>query len=187
MKHIRDYTSYERGFNKPLRRGEFPECCRALIRELQNIPAYQGGPLYRGTRLSRVEQISAGELKLGAILRDPAFFSCSTSKAISRSFEKDCQVLIQESFSGRSIRQWSEFAHECEVLFAPGTKFRVVKVNKPNPSFTVITVKEIPSLYYRGFSLRYLETGEVLAISPRKALRGDTLDKVCQKVDLYRD
>jgi len=142
MDQIRAYTSSEEAFNKPLRRGEFPERCKALVKELQSLPAYQGGPLYRGTRLSRVESITAGELKVGAVLRDPAFFSSSTSLEVAENFQKDALIAIERSWSGRSIEHLTTCSGEEEVLFQPGTMFKVVSVTTFGQD-TLIKVEEI--------------------------------------------
>jgi len=137
---VLQYSRYEGTFNEPLRAGEFPGCCEALVKELKSLPAYQGGPLYRGTRLSRVESI-AGTLEVGSILQDPAFFSTSACPDQAKGFMKDCMIKIVQSHSGRDISHISNHPGEEEILFLPGTQFEVVCIYD-NVQFTTIEVVE---------------------------------------------
>ena len=96
---------------------------KTLSSALSKIPATKG-PFFRSTQLPlKIEET----YKEGAIVSDPAF----TSAGLSLDKNAHDQILIH-SKTGRLISPLSARAEEGEVLFAPDTKFKVIKVG-PTP------------------------------------------------------
>jgi NAD:arginine ADP-ribosyltransferase len=126
---VRGYTSDDyRELNTALRTGDTAELSRldAYIRSatsgLNQLPAYRG-TVFRGTNLS---DEAAANYVPGATVTERAF--TSTSSELGAEFPGNTKFVIQ-SETGRDVSRLSEFADEEEVLFAPGTQFRVLGVD----------------------------------------------------------
>jgi hypothetical protein len=126
---VRGYTSDDyRELNSALRTGDAAELSRLdpYIRTatsgLNQLPAYRG-TVFRGTHLS---DEAAANYVPGATVTERAF--TSTSSELGAEFPGNTKFVIQ-SQTGRDVSQLSEFADEKEILFAPGTQFRVLGVD----------------------------------------------------------
>lgn len=126
---VRGYTSDDyRELNSALRTGDDAELSRldAYIRSatsgLNQLPAYRG-TVFRGTHLS--DEVAANYMP-GATVTERAF--TSTSSELGAEFPGNTKFVIQ-SETGRDVSGLSEFADEKEILFAPGTQFRVLGVD----------------------------------------------------------
>lgn len=90
---------------------------------LNGLPKYEG-TVYRGTDLDP-EQIS--RYKVGETITEHGFTSSSYSK--DAAYRGNTRFIIA-SKSGSQIDKFAPYAHEKEVLFKPGTKFKVLKTRK---------------------------------------------------------
>jgi len=141
---IRDYT--EDGYrilNSSLIR-PFPRLAETLrwrdriIEELALIPPYRGWA-FSGAGLSQ-EEFSEIRQVFGKNKEFPYFFSASRERAEAGNFlkrqglKKDPErVLVLfsiKSKSGRDVSNHSAFPYEKEVLFTPGTPFRVTSITR---------------------------------------------------------
>ncbi len=89
---------------------------------LAKLPDYSG-IVRRGTTLSARE---IAEYVEGSIITERAFTSASVGRA---AFGGSVHFLIH-SRHGKRIQQWSAFRGEREILFAAGTRFRVLRVTR---------------------------------------------------------
>lgn len=88
---------------------------------LAKLPAYNGD-VYRGVSVSNVRSL-AKYRQVGSIVREDAFVSCTRSPF--KAFSGNVRIYIAAR-SGRDISPWLQFPDEEEVLFEPGTRFRVL-------------------------------------------------------------
>jgi hypothetical protein len=129
--------------NKALRSGDPEELARlnAYIKAaesgLSQLSSHKG-EAFRGTNLS--PEVAA-KYKPGAIVTEDAFFS--TSADPNGAFGGNTKFFVT-SANGKYVESLSLYPSEGEVLFAPGTKFKVLAA-ETNPSTGVreIFVKEI--------------------------------------------
>jgi hypothetical protein len=129
---VRGYTSSDyRMINKALRSGNPEELARldAYIKTaesgLNQLPSHEG-QVFRGTNLKPEVAVSYSP---GEIVTERAFLSSSVSK--NSAFAGNTEFII-ESSNGKRISFLSEFPKEEEVLFSPGTRFKVLLVDE-NP------------------------------------------------------
>ena len=115
--------------NREHREGDLsPETLKstALIKAaLDKLPSFEG-TVYRG-----FEQSIKGlyDLSVGKVFCDPAFFSTSEKENVADDFgSKFHFFVIKCKKAGKSIRKYSCHRKEEEVLFPPGTKFLITKV-----------------------------------------------------------
>jgi hypothetical protein len=88
---------------------------------LEKLPQYDGVS-YRGTNLPP-DVLKAWEP--GEVVSDKAFMSSSVDRRVADSFGKEVFMRIV-GHSGVDIAPLSRFANEVEILFKPGTEFRVL-------------------------------------------------------------
>lgn len=88
---------------------------------LKKLPPFEGTS-YRGTRLPLDMR---NRLQVGDTFEDEAFLS--TSSDARAAFDGNTTFTIQGK-TGRSVESISEFSGEKEILFMPGTKFRITKI-----------------------------------------------------------
>ncbi|CAK8988059.1 Putative NAD(+)--arginine ADP-ribosyltransferase Vis (Putative mono(ADP-ribosyl)transferase) (mADPRT) (mART) (Toxin Vis) [Durusdinium trenchii] len=114
-----------------LHRAEVMPYIYVLNSALQKLPATSSGPLYRGHR----REVA---LATGSVILLPGFTSVSfdmdsavkfATQANQGRSAKRSLLVIQESFSGRSIAKLSARKNELEVLFPKDTYFEVIKVD----------------------------------------------------------
>lgn len=107
----------------------------ALIKAgLSKLPDYKGNA-YRGTQLP--PEILK-QYKKGNTVSDPAFLSAS----LVGQFPGPHRMKIK-SKTGKIISPFSENPNEVEVLFAPGTQFKVIKVKVDPGSILVFDLEEL--------------------------------------------
>jgi hypothetical protein len=143
---VRGYTSSDYDMlNKALRSSDPAELARlnAYIRAaesgLSQLPSYRGN-VFRGTNLR--PEIAARYIP-GQIVREEAFFSTSSSP--KGAFPGNTQFSVF-SRNGKPVDFLSELPHEKEVLFPPGTQFKVLSVTiDPVTGNRKIVMTEIPT------------------------------------------
>jgi hypothetical protein len=108
-------------YNTYLRNGGTAETFRPVLDEMEALPVARR-PVYRGTRLSRFN-----EWVEGSYFCDPAFLSASSDKKVAVNWKggPDACVLTIIPKQGRVLGQ-AGVEGEQEVLFPPGTRFKVV-------------------------------------------------------------
>jgi hypothetical protein len=141
---LRGYTTSDyQMLNKALRSRDPEELVRLkpyidkATAALEDMPAHKG-TVFRGVRELTPEQL--GRYKPGEVITEPAFTSAST--AAEQAFAGKVLVVI-ESETGKSVELVSRYAYEKEVLFPPGTRFRVLAVDKVENDVTRIFLKEV--------------------------------------------
>lgn len=112
-----DYAYY----NTYLRKGGKTETFRPVLEELEELPVARR-PVYRGTTLSRFN-----EWVVGSYFCDPAFISTSTDKKVAENWRlgPDACILTIIPKRGRILGKLGLDGEE-EVLFPPGTQFKIV-------------------------------------------------------------
>lgn len=92
------------------------------------LPGHQGECYLAVRNLRRQDFLPDG------VLRNPALFSACTSWATSHQFVEDTPksletptLLLIHSHTARSISRYSQFSFDGEVIFLPGTRFRVLR------------------------------------------------------------
>lgn len=128
--YTRENPAYYQEINRALRENDadalarYDDQIRATTSGLNQLPPFQG-TVYRGIRGLSPEQAAniANNYEPGSTVTERAFTSTAAGDP---AFEGRVQFVI-ESESGRDISQVSHFPDsEREVLFAPGTQFRVL-------------------------------------------------------------
>lgn len=162
---LRKYTT-DKGYvwNEALRNGGsknekeshlIQTTCKVLTNSNNNnMTQVHQGLVYRGCKA--LPPALAESLVPGATFCDPAFMSTTTSDQITREFmggssseNQDGRLLFRiESKTGVDISRVSTKKHEAEVLFLPGTLFRIRSVKKgvkrPDRGvFTEVVMEEI--------------------------------------------
>ncbi|TDD71904.1 hypothetical protein E1262_04025 [Jiangella aurantiaca] len=131
---LHHYTTIEgvEEMNAYLRRpAEVPARRRPVLRRLIDdavaglaaLPRFTG-VAYRGTSLPAAQ---LPRWRPGVVVADRGFVSASASVSVAEAFRGGGNAFI--TVVGRScadIRALSSFAHEAEVLYPPGTRFRVI-------------------------------------------------------------
>lgn len=138
-------TSRYREMNQHLRAGgdwENPKTddeylIAAAVHGLKQLPNYKG-TTYRGTNL-RPEILD--QYREGMTVQERAFTSTAADE--SSAFGGNTIMTIRAK-RGKSIGKMSEYEHEKEVLFIPGTKFKVVKRrDDPGLGKTYLELEEV--------------------------------------------
>ncbi|GMV42308.1 MAG: hypothetical protein AMXMBFR64_40240 [Myxococcales bacterium] len=140
---IRGYTSEDYWkINAALRNGDPAELAKydtyikAAEAGLAQLPSFQG-TVYRGANLpdAVLDNYVAGQT-----VTEHAF--TSTAASPSAAFTGNTKFVIQ-SKTGSDVSSLSLYKNEQEVLFSPGTKFKVLKVDvDPGTGFTTIYMTE---------------------------------------------
>jgi hypothetical protein len=105
---------------------------------LHKLPKHQG-PVARG--MGGVTPVTPQEMKqfkVGSEWVDKGFMSCS----IGKPFKGNVKMFV-ESKSGVRIDSLSQIPSEVEVLFAPGTRFRVLEVTEVAPNQYEVYLREL--------------------------------------------
>jgi hypothetical protein len=140
---IRGYT--EEGYdplNKALRSRDAAELreygpyIRAVTEGLRQLPDYVG-TVYRGTHLGA--EILA-RYEPGAVVTELAF--TSTSASPHSSYSGNAQYTIK-SRHGKDVTQISGHNNEREVIFPPGTRFKVLEVSEGKYGTTLISMTDL--------------------------------------------
>jgi WXG100 family type VII secretion target len=144
---LRAYTGNEfyADLNRALRTGNVDDLQRLnpmiqnINRGLDQMPRFDG-PVYRGTSLTPEQ---AARYVPGEFVTESAF--TSTSAQASKAFSGNTRFVIQSS-TGRDISSLSAYGStEAEVLFRPGTRFRVIsKLEDAVTGQNVIVLVEVP-------------------------------------------
>lgn len=144
---LRAYTGNEfyADINRALRTGNVDDLQRLnpliqnINRGLDQMPRFEG-PVYRGTSLTSGQ---AARYVPGEIVTESAF--TSTSAQAGSAFGGNTRFVIQSS-TGRDISSLSVYGStEAEVLFRPGTRFRVIsKLDDAVTGQQVIVLVEFP-------------------------------------------
>lgn len=131
---LHHYTTIEgvEEMNAYLRRpADAPPERRARLRRLVDdaaaglaaLPRF-AGVAYRGTSLPAAQ---LPRWRPGVVVADRGFASASASASVAEAFRGGGNAFLTiVGRGGADIRALSSFAHEAEVLFPPGTRFRVV-------------------------------------------------------------
>lgn len=123
----------------------------AVTSGLEKLPAHEG-TTYRGMSMSpeRLQEYLE-KSENGAPIQDKGFSSSSTSlEAAEHSLNKNYEegkvrvVVEVRSKKGRDVTCLSQNPHEQEVLFSPGTRFKIVeKIPQPDGSYKFV-VEDAP-------------------------------------------
>lgn len=105
------------------RRDHLQRLVADAVAGLAALPRFDGVS-YRGTTLPAAD---LPRWRPGAVVADRGFASSSASAPVAEAFRRGGNAFITiAGRTGADIRSLSYFSHEAEVLFAPGTRFRVV-------------------------------------------------------------
>lgn len=143
---LRVYTSDEySGMNAALRKGrheDMDEDQRKYLESsiklatagLEQMPSYTG-TVHRAAELP-LEVIQ--KYKTGETIVERGFTSTSSSKSAISDFETFANVsYVIDSTKGKSVKKLSEHAEEEEILYPPGTQFKILNVEENNGKYTV--------------------------------------------------
>ncbi len=107
----------------PERRAQLRRLVDDAVAGLAALPRFTG-VAYRGTSLPAAQ---LPRWRPGVVVADRGFASASASASVAEAFRAGGNAFITiVGRTGADIRALSSFAHEAEVLFPPGTRFRVV-------------------------------------------------------------
>lgn len=96
---------------------------------LNQLPGVKG-TVYRGANMTP-ERLA--QYKVGEVIAERGFTSTTVNKAMvigktaEQSFNKNTMFVIKSAGGGRDVSMLSRFPDEKEVLFGPGTEFKVLK------------------------------------------------------------
>jgi SPP1 gp7 family putative phage head morphogenesis protein len=134
--------------NKALREGRYASdvALQAYVEAAQigmkKLPKYVGETA-RGIRTVPPELLKQmlAVYRPGAIVEEAAF--TSTSAGSKAAFSGPVYFRITSSKTGIDIAPASAYGHEKEILYMPGTRFRVLKVEKLETGTHVFTMEEV--------------------------------------------
>ena len=140
MKALTIYSQMNyNSINHRLRTGRDGSDIEEILKDLTACPSMKG-KVYRGVSLMRVKHLQIGDTYM-----DKAFLSTSRNKeqAISFAEGRTKPALLElTSKTGRDIAFVSTYPKEEEVLFPPGTLFRVLDIDIGG-SIPIYTLEEI--------------------------------------------
>ena len=113
-----------REFNTFLREGGHPALLGGgIVKEMRALPAVRR-TVYRGTTLKSFERGLDGD-----VFMDKGFLSTTVDKWLADNWKRGEEGLTLTIISktGRDVNKISSHPGEKEVLFAPGTKFKVIR------------------------------------------------------------
>ncbi len=120
--------------NDPRRAADVRNRTLTLNAALAKLPDHKG-VVERGSSLSPRAQAA---YKPGEIVVEKAFTSASTEKP----FGGNTRFTIR-SRRGKDISSYSEHPNEKEVLFAAGTRFRVLDAQRSGPDILAVKMEEV--------------------------------------------
>ncbi len=123
--------------NADLRTGKYNPLAHKLELEIQEIEPYTG-TVYRGGAIGGK---SPKELKVGDLIEEKAFTSTSNRKSVAQKRTKD--IFEIESVNGKYIGDGTFADFENEILFRPGSKFKVTAVEKKPNGDTITKLIEV--------------------------------------------
>ena len=135
-----DGQSLFRTINAALRKGDGalePKIFDVLLQGLEKMPKFEGVAVRRTELPAEVISMNSGQL-----FADPAFLSASRNLDPHSRVYFGRDVLFLRSITGRDISSLAAFASEQEILFLPGTKFRISSVSEAGTGFTIIGDEE---------------------------------------------
>jgi hypothetical protein len=142
---LRAYTgSYYRAMNQALRGqgGDLAQqasIIKTAASALNDLPAFQG-TTFRGTTLDP-ERLA--RYTPGTVIAERGFMSTTTAQDVA--FGGNVRFVINSKGAGRSVEALSQYANEREVLFGPGTEFKVLSnALDPATGLTTIFLNEVP-------------------------------------------
>jgi hypothetical protein len=142
---LRAYTgSHYRAMNQALRGqgGDLAQqasIVKTAASALNDLPAFEG-TTFRGTTLD-AERLA--RYAPGTVIAERGFMSTTTAQDVA--FGGNVRFVINSKGAGRSVEALSQFAHEREVLFGPGTEFKVLSNTlDPATGLTTIFLNEVP-------------------------------------------
>lgn len=97
-----------------------------LLDAWARLPAYTGETYVGVTSVNRAAFDVGREFTAGVFVSTSSMWRVAVENAPEFTSKKKGVVMIIHSKTGRSVHQYSPFAYEMEVVFRPGTKFRVV-------------------------------------------------------------
>ena len=141
---LRGYTSNDYRFlNQALRSGD-PAQMAGLEGYIRSASSALGRlPEYRGTTFRGLESLWPGFMTRyapGAVITEEAFMSTAATTGAAFRGEAVIQVV---GTRGRDVSMLSEYAHEAEVLFAPGSRFRVVSRTQDSAGVWQIIMEQV--------------------------------------------
>ena len=111
---------------------------------LNQLPSYQG-KVFRGIRSADIPPDVLAQYVPGKTVTERSFLSSSKEEKVARDFsQSDVLMVIQSRGRGRDMASTSRSAAESEVLFTPGTRFRVLARETDATGKTVIYLDEEP-------------------------------------------
>jgi hypothetical protein len=142
---LKHYTGHGyKEVNKALRTGVIPakqrkhiDTVNGALNKLSHSKGFHKAWTYRGTNLP--EEI-AETLQPGSTFVELAFMSTSSKE--EKAFQDKDYFFMIKSKTGVDVRDHSSVEHEAEILFRPGTSFKVLTVFKFGP-VTLVTMEEI--------------------------------------------
>lgn len=101
---------------------------------LKKLPGTKG-EFFRGLKFDTVEDQARflADMKPDSVYKFGAFQSTSADRAVAESFmragkKKQSIMMVIDGKSGRDVRDFSRNANEAEVLFMPGSTFKVTRI-----------------------------------------------------------
>ena len=118
---------------------------RCVASAINRLPPYKG-PAVRGDKTLPADEMA--RYVPGAVVTEGQFLSASEGNEVSEEFRGDVETRIHVASAGK-ISLISDYSTEKEILFPPGTKYKVIDVkhvtlaNDKSPS-TIIELDQIP-------------------------------------------
>lgn len=144
--YLRDPVKFEKtnGAEAAQRAAKSAALTRSAMARMPRAPADM--VLFRGLSLER-DDVQADALASGGELTFPSFGSFSRSPRVARSFaaQKDVSVFyrVRRHQSGVLVEGISQIAGENEVIFPPGTRFRIVARQRVSNEALLLDIEEI--------------------------------------------
>lgn len=101
---------------------------------LAQLPPHDG-TVFSGARL---DDATLAQYTKGAVVCERAFFSTSTNEGIAERFKKNVMFVVESNGKGRGIDAFSLYPGEGEVLFPPGSRFKVLERTTGGDGVTTI-------------------------------------------------
>ena len=131
---------------------------RVLFSAINKLPAFEG-TVWHFVPPKTKKRYFKGEERIWWSFVSSAL-SLETLKS-SELFTNDTDPFVFkiDLFNGRSIREFSAYSNDEEIIIIPGTYFRIVDI-KPNDQFTIIELQQIAAPIYAVELLDFKTSGE---------------------------
>ena len=116
---------------------------QAAIKGVSQLPPYTG-TVFRGVQLRQaLLESRLAKYVVGDVVTEPAFTSMSA--AIEGQWSGNTEFIIQSNGGGRDISAIANFPKEKEVVFPPGTRFKIVGIQMRNQPYgkTIIYMSQV--------------------------------------------